>query len=292
MHLKNELKELEGLFKKFDQNLFIWFLIELFHNFETECYDYLNKNLSSSESTFNTLINMLKDCEDLNQVKSKSLFFFSKLDLDHNTKQNFLNNVIYDPPNTSLTRHLKMIQTDRRLADFIFFNINEGGYILKYAEAPMDLEGLIETNNNKNIFYKDELINFYSNNSAILVNLYIAFKFSTGKPYEERFYDLIKEFESIKKLSKTVIGKNIENDIFFEWLYNYIEKNIINNNEITYNIKYTPHTVKEKKNLLLHQLDVWAILDSKRYATVLAKIQSAWHKKTHDDRKRKAKLKG
>ena len=289
MSSKDELKELEVHFKKVNPNLSIWLLMNILYRFESEVKISPNKNIDSDKCILQISINMIQDCEDLNQVRSKALLLFFNLNIELKTKTQFLKELVHDQPDISLMRSLKAIKEDKRLADFIFYNINKDGKILKYRKVSQDLEKLLVGKNNKYIFYKDELVSFYSTNTPILVNLYLTDKYLRKRSFEKNFNNLFKTLDSIKKESKTVIGKNIENNAFIAWLYTYVEKNIINNNELTLNINYTPHTLEERKNLLIHQLDVWCELDKERYTMALKKIQSTWHKKIHDDRRRKEK---
>ena len=290
MRSKDELKELEGYFKKVNLNFSIWVLIKILDRFESEVEIFLKENIDSNKSIFQISIGIIKDCEDLDQIRSKALLLLFDLNIEFKTKLQFLKELVHEQPDASLMRSLNAIKKDKRLADFIFYNINQDGKILKYRENPQDLESLLVEKNNKTIFYKHELLSFYYNNTPILVNLYLTDKYVRKRRFESNFNKFFKSLNSIKKESKTIIGKNVENNAFIEWLYTYTEKNIINNNELTLNINYTPHTLEERKNLLLHQLDVWSELDKERYAIALNKIQSNWHKKNHDDRKRNKKF--
>ncbi|ENW83069.1 MULTISPECIES: hypothetical protein [unclassified Acinetobacter] len=87
---------------------------------------------------------------------------------------------------------------------------------------------------------------------------------------------LIKDYDDIQKISRTIINKKISNKTFVEWLYNYLDKKT--------QFPYTPVTLEEKKELVLLQLNFWFFIDSKAYYKVLEKIQSTWNKRNFDKR--------
>lgn len=290
MHIKDELKELDHIIKKIDSNLFIWVLMKFANKFENEFDDLLEKKIDNQNSIFNKTLEIIKNCETLTNIRGKVLLLIFDLNIDIRTKKYFLNELIHDQPDLDLLRYLRAIKNDKRLADFIFYDINKNGRIFKSRTLDIDCKNLLIASSDKNIFHKHELTNFYSNNMQILVNFYLTDRYLRGKRVESIFNKHFSKLESIKKISKTIIEKNIKNNEFAEWMYSYIEKNIIDNNELTSNINYTPHTLEEKKSFVLHQLDIWFLLDEDRYNEALKKIQRAWHKKNHDARKRIAKL--
>lgn len=278
MYIKDELKELDHIIKKIDSNLFIWVLMKFANKFKNEFNDLLEKEIDNQNSIFNKTLEIIKNCGTLTDVKGKVLLLIFDLNIDIRTKKHFLNELIHDQPNHELLRYLKAIKNDKRLADFIFYDINQKDRIFKYRTLDIDYKNLLIAGSDKNIFYKHELTNFYSNNMQILVNFYLTDRYLRGKRVQSIFDKHFRELESIKKISKTVIEKNIKNNEFAEWMYSYIEKNIIDNNELTSNTNYTPHNLEEKKSFVLHQLDIWSLLDEDRYNKTLKKIQIAWHK--------------
>lgn len=326
---KSELKELEVYLKKIDSNLFIWVICKIMMRFKNEFVD------RSRNTIFSNTLKIIENCETLTDVKGKALLLLLDLKIDRKEKIEFLNELRYDTPNSDLLRQLKIIQGNKRLSDFIYYNLNSKITIKFNKERPTGIESLITENykhidvdidelllgrtsehervddllvdeittnhdiksnqnlentkthlsNKKPIFSRDELVYFYSNNTSLLVNLELIYKFLRKKNYTYDFNSHMRTFEDIRKKSQTIIGKKIKNNDFASWLYSYIEKNIVNC-EISYNIHYVPSNDEERTNLMLHQLDIWFLLDESRYDQSLKRIQLAWNKKEFDKRKR------
>lgn len=331
MHSKSELKELEQSVKKLDLNLFVWVIARTAIEFDNEI-DGLRKN-----GSFNFVLKIIEDCETLIDVKRRALLLIFNLEISKKEKIDFLNKLCYEIPHSDLVRQLKIINSNKRLASFIYYNLNPDITIKHNLNKPTGLESLIshdfinidlnelivdqsstytyanhrnfsekntnqyvkENQNlepiknksfNKEIFHKGELVYFYGNNTSLLVNLELIDRFLIGKDYTYSFNAFMRTFNEIQKKSRTAIDKNMENNSFSIWLYTYIEKNIINC-EIVNNINYVPSNDEERINLMLHQLDIWFLLDESRYKETLRRIQLAWNKKKFDHRKREEKCK-
>lgn len=296
MSSKDEVKELESIINSFDSELSIWLLLKLIDRFENELQDLLrpintHENLLSLK--FDHLYSskqasiLVKQCESLKNVKSKSLLILLDLEIDIKIKKSFLKEIKHDNPDFEIVRILKIIEKDKRLAHFInYLSIKENNLFVRSLLGSNRIQSKDQI---KNIFDQNELVCFYSNNTPLLVNLNFTIQYLNKENYEQFFKDCFNKMKYIQKKSNTVIDKNIKNKEFSDWLFNYIEKNIIDD-EMTSNTTYTPYTSEEKVNFMLHQLDLWCILDEDRYDQVLKRIQAAWHKKTHDERKRKTKL--
>ncbi|MCH7329019.1 hypothetical protein [Acinetobacter modestus] len=279
MKTTEELKELETGLKKIDINLSIWIMIRFMCNFRKD-FDLLFKKPIHVP---NEVIYIIRQCETLIDIRKKVTLLILDLPIDLRYKKDYLKELNLENPDSELKRILKIIHNDKRLADFIYYN-------LEY-ESHIKFNPLLGTtiSRKKIIFHEDELIRYYSNNSPLQANFNLVDLYIRENNYKKSFNNLFRELNNIKKISKTVIGNNIENKEFSEWLFEYIEKNIILAS-MTSNTTYVPYTSEERKNFMLHQLDVWYLLDPNRYDQVLKKIQSAWHKKAHDARKRSLKL--
>jgi len=323
MSSKSELKELESYLKKIDPNFFIWVIFKIMIRFKNEFPNTTKNNI------FSKILKIIENCETLTDVKGRALLLILDLKIDRKSKIEFLNELRYDTPNSDLLRQLKIIQSNKRLSDFIYYKLDNKvdiknnkmektvsellignhdeemsvnelllGTRSKYkkvrdirsCEKSIQNLEFIETNlsNKKTIFYKDELVYFYSNNTSLLVNLELIDKFLCKQSYNYAFNYHMRTFEEIQKKSQTIIGKKIKNNDFAAWLYSYIEKNIVNC-ELSCNINYIPSNDQERTNLMLHQLDIWYLLDESRFDQFLKKTQSAWNKKIFDGRKRAAK---
>ncbi|CAM4160001.1 hypothetical protein [Acinetobacter pragensis] len=329
MHSKSELKELEQSVKKLDLNLFVWVIARTAIEFDNEI-DGLTKN-----RIFNFVLKIIEDCETLIDIKRRALLLIFNLEISKKEKIEFLNKLCYEIPHSDLIRQLKIINNNKRLASFIYYNLNPDINIEHNLNKSTDLESLISHNFinidlnelivdnsstyvnhrkftekntnqyvkenknlkpiknksfNKEIFNKGELVYFHGNNTSLLVNLELIDKFLRGKDYTYAFNAFMLTFNEIQKKSRTAIDKNMENNSFSIWLYTYIEKNIINC-EINNNINYVPSNDEERINLMLHQLDIWFLLDESRHKETLRRIQLAWNKKKFDHRKREEKCK-
>lgn len=88
MRSKDELKELEGYFKKVNLNFSIWVLIKILYRFESEVEMFLKENIDSNKSIFQISIDIIKDCEDLNQIRSKAVLLLFNLNIEFKKKYN------------------------------------------------------------------------------------------------------------------------------------------------------------------------------------------------------------
>ncbi|MCS4298901.1 MULTISPECIES: hypothetical protein [Acinetobacter] len=289
MSKKDELKELEASIKKIDPNLSIWVMMKFMRKFRNELGNQLKINLNNS-SIFQILLTTIHACEKNEDAKSKALLLILDLEINHQTKLRYIHELINEYPTQNLVRILKAINNNTRLSDFIYYNISPIYSNLIEINKKFNLDDLIAREPSKElVFHSNELIQTYSNNTSLLANLVLMSLYFEKENYESTFNLYFKKLEIIKKKSKTIIERNLNKEGFTEWLFSYIEKNIIHG-EMTQNTDYTPYTSEEKTNFMLHQLDLWYLLDEEKYDKVLKKVQLAWHKKTHDARKRASKL--
>ena len=282
MSKKDPLKELETSIKKIDPNLSIWVMMRVINKFGSLIF----KRKFKSRDVFYKTLSIIEKCENIDNIKDEVLLLFSYLEIDTKDKKTYLNIIFLEKPESNLTRILKVINNDKRLSDFIYYYLRPVPPITNRINKKIKPDDLIAKNT---IFDSNELIQTYSNNTPLLANLFLTDLFFRRVDYENTFSTHFKEFMNIKNKSKTIIERNLKKEGFSEWLFNYIEKNIIHG-EMTQNTDYSPYTPEEKTNFMLHQLDLWYLLDEERYDETLKKIQSAWNKKTHDARKRASKL--
>jgi len=326
MSSTSELKELERYIKKIDSNLFIWVIFKIMKMYRN----------TSKSNIYISVLNIVENCSTLTDIKNKAMLLIFDLKISQKEKIDLLNEIHYDTPSSEFLRQLKIIQSNKRLSDFIYYNLNSNITIESNQKRPKGIESLIAENhkdiainelliggttkcesiynmhtdekltsnhtdntqnlktvethlsNKKTIFHQDELVYFYNNNTSLLVNLELTDKYLHEGSYSYSFNSYMRTFEEIQKKSRTIIGQNIKKHDFANWLHSYIEKNIINC-EIPYNIDYVPSNDEERTNLMLHQIDIWYLLDESRFDYFLKKTQSAWNKKTFDERKRALK---
>lgn len=287
MKSPDELKEIEALLKTIDINLYIWVIIKIFNKFQSDFEFLFERKINYFDET----LNIIQRCETLIDVKKELTRLILVLPTDLSLKKKFLKELPFLYPNAEFRTFLKKINSEKRLADFIYYSLDDSIDISfnKRNNEKKLIELLIASPPQKVIFYNDELVYFYSNNSPLLANLYLVKKYIEQDNCKKFFNTYLTIFIQIKKQSKTIIENHIQNEEFSQWLFDYIEKNIIAS-EMSYRTTYIPYTIDERKSFMLHQLDLWYTLDIRRYHQVLKKIQSTWNKRSHDARKRSLRL--
>lgn len=286
MKSPDELKEIEVLLNKIDINLYIWVTIKTFNKFQRDSEILFGRKIYY----FNETLKVIQRCETLIDVKKELTTLILGLPTDLSLKKKFLKELPFEYPYAEFRTSLKKIHSEKRLADFIYYFLDHSIDIPSNKNNNKQLtELLIASPQKKVIFYNDELVYFYSNNSPLLANLYLVEKYIEQNNCKKFFNTYLTIFIQIKKQSKTIIENHIQNKEFSQWLFDYIEKNIIAS-EMSYRTTYIPYTIDERKSFMLHQLDLWYTLDIRRYHQVLKKIQSTWNKRSHDARKRSLRL--
>lgn len=287
MNQKDELRELELIINKFNPDLYIWVILKFIYRYSYMYSDTLNAK--------DITLSFIEKCETNDDVKSKLLLLIFDLNIDKKSKIRYLQEILHEKPENNLLKILKIIRENKRLADYFYYNLDNN--YNKNRSISKLINDIIISKNEKNqkepIFTHNEsyseLLYFYSNSTPIFINAHLTDRYINKKIYDAPFNNFYYTIKTITKKSNTIIYKNLEKEGFAEWLFNYIEKNIIYS-DMTQNTHYSPYNLEERTNFMLHQLDFWYLLDEKRYDKVLKKIQTAWHKRTYDARKRASKL--
>lgn len=316
MQIEEAFKELERGVKKFPPIFLIYLYISLVRYFEVGYFSIRERAILHSDKVFPFVATRIQQLDSLDDVRKDLINGLLELQAPHQLKLDRIRYELNFPELAILKKTLVQLESDKRFANFCWecccLSLSSWEAQTRYDDklrqidsiplplkAPgfavgdwKDFEQKKRDKEKMTIFY-DQAIQIGIGNPSLLANLeLIKLQFKRGdKEVADHCIDILAAYQGILEVSNTIINKNMNLEGFPEWLLNYLKEKMPSfkisvhqsNNPIT--------TVEDCKYVALRQLDYLYLFDRNRHNTLLKSIQSAWHKRTFDARKREDKLK-